>query len=85
MKGLPGGAWYERLTMFILDKGYKRVKIDKILFIRHLKIDLIIALIYVDGTVFGSTSEAKSREFVNLMQRGFKMSMASELIFFLGL
>ena len=52
-------AWYERLTNFLIKKEYKRGGVDKTLFIRHFNIGIIIAQIYVDGTVFGSTSPSK--------------------------
>ena len=35
-------AWYERLTNFLIEKGYKRRGVDKIVFIMHFDIDIII-------------------------------------------
>jgi hypothetical protein len=49
-------AWYERLTQFLLSHDYERGSVDKTLFIKHIKSDFIIAQIYVDDIVFGSTS-----------------------------
>lgn len=79
-------AWYERLTMFLLEKGYKRGETDKTLIIRNLRTNLIMAQIYVDDIVFGSISKINSREFVNLMQSEFEneygrwIKLFSELI-----
>ncbi|KAL2517285.1 Integrase catalytic domain-containing protein [Abeliophyllum distichum] len=78
-------AWYERLTMFLLEQGYKRGGADKILFIKHFKNGLIVAQIYVDDIVFGSSLETKSKEFATLMQNEFEMSMVDELNLFIGL
>ena len=49
-------AWYEKLTNFFIRKGYERGGVDKTLFIKKDKCDIIIAQIYVDDIVFGSTS-----------------------------
>lgn len=76
MKGLP----YSYLR-----KGYRKWGTDKILFIRHLRIDRIVALIYVNSIVFGSTFETKFKVFVNLMQSEFEMNIIGKLNYFLGL
>ena len=62
----PPQAWYERLTNFLIEKGYKRGGVDKTrggvdktLFIMHFDTGIIIAQIYVDDIVFGSTSHSK--------------------------
>ena len=49
-------AWYERLTNFLIEKGYKKGGVDKTFFIIHFDTDIIIAQIYVNDIVFGSTS-----------------------------
>ena len=36
-------AWYERLTNFLIEKGYKRRGLDKTLFIMHFDTGVIIA------------------------------------------
>lgn len=78
-------AWYKRLTMFLLGKGYERRRADKILFISHLKSRLIIAQKYVDDIVFRSSPEIKFREFVNLIQNEFEVSAVGKLNYFLHL
>ena len=36
-------AWYERLTNFLIEKGYKKGGVDKTLFIKHFDSGIIIA------------------------------------------
>ena len=78
-------AWYERLINFLIEKGYERGGVDKTLFIIKDKCDIIIAQIYVDDIVFGSTSRNIHGVFVNQMKNEFEMSMVGELTYFLGL
>ena len=78
-------AWYERLTTFLVEKGYKREGVDKTLFIKSFKSGITIAQIYVDDIVFGSTVDDKLTEFVEQMKNEFEMSMVGELNYFLGL
>ena len=45
-------AWYERLTLFLIEKGFKRGSVDKTLFILVDEKDILIVQIYVDDIVF---------------------------------
>ncbi|CAM8917661.1 unnamed protein product [Rhodiola kirilowii] len=78
-------AWYERLKEFLINHGYVRGGVDKMLFIKHTRSDFIIAQIYVDDIVFGSSNQKMVDKFVELMQSEFKMSIVGELSYFLGL
>ncbi|WRX17144.1 Reverse transcriptase [Theobroma cacao] len=78
-------AWYERLSKFLVEKGYDRGNIDTTLFIKRYLNDLIIVQIYVDDIVFGATNEALCKNFAKEMQGEFEMSMMGELKYFLGL
>ena len=78
-------AWYERLSSHLLLKGYTRGTIDKTLFVKRVNHDLMVAQVYVDDIVFGSTSIALVSEFTDVMQNEFEMSMSSELTYFLRL
>ena len=78
-------AWYDRLTTFLVEKDYKRGGIDKTLFIKSFNSCIIIAQIYVDDIIFGSTANDKLTEFVEQMKKEFEMSMVGELNYFLGL
>ena len=49
-------AWYERLSNFLLEKGFSRGKVDTTLFIKKTKNDLLNVQIYVDDIIFGDTN-----------------------------
>ncbi|GJR08506.1 ribonuclease H-like domain, reverse transcriptase, RNA-dependent DNA polymerase [Tanacetum coccineum] len=78
-------AWYERLSTFLLKHGYRRGAIDKTLFIKKDRKDIMLVQVYVDDIIFGSTMTSMVKEFEKLMQKEFKMSSMGELTFFLGL
>ena len=73
------------MTNFLIEKGYKRGGVDKTLFIKYIDSDIVVAQIYVDDIVFGSTSDNNVLEFVDQMQKEFEMSMVGELTNFLSL
>ncbi|KAG7559351.1 Zinc finger PMZ-type [Arabidopsis thaliana x Arabidopsis arenosa] len=78
-------AWYERLTNFLLEKGYNRGSIDKTLFILEENKEIMMVQIYVDDIIFGSTSQKLVDQFIENMTREFEMSLVGELKYFLGL
>ncbi|XP_070014480.1 uncharacterized protein [Nicotiana sylvestris] len=78
-------AWYERLSKFILENGFKRGKIDNTLFLKKQGRNLLIFQVYVDDIFFGATIDSLCEEFAKLMGSKFEMSMMGELNFFLGL
>ncbi|GJV42194.1 putative ribonuclease H-like domain-containing protein [Tanacetum coccineum] len=78
-------AWYDTLSTFLLKNGYIRGTIDKTLFIKKDKHDIILVQVYVDDIIFGSTKKSWCDEFEALMKSRFQMSSMGELTFFLGL
>ncbi|GJW03870.1 putative ribonuclease H-like domain-containing protein [Tanacetum coccineum] len=78
-------AWYATLSSFLLKNGYRRGTIDKTLFIKKDKHDIILVQVYVDDIIFGSTKKSWCDEFEALMKSKFQMSSMGELTFFLGL
>ncbi|GJV52275.1 putative ribonuclease H-like domain-containing protein [Tanacetum coccineum] len=78
-------AWYETLSTYLLDNGFQRGKIDKTLFIRRDKGDILLVQVYVDDIIFGSTKKSLCTEFEKMMHKKFQMSSIGELTFFLGL
>ncbi|KAI4303431.1 hypothetical protein MLD38_039063 [Melastoma candidum] len=78
-------AWYERLSQFLIEKGYRKGKVDTTLFLKKHGTELLIVQIYVDDIIFGSTNNALCNEFAKLIKGEFEMSMMGELTFFLGL
>ncbi|GJZ53223.1 putative ribonuclease H-like domain-containing protein [Tanacetum coccineum] len=78
-------AWYETLSTYLLDNGFQRGQIDKTLFIKRVKSDILLVQVYVDDIIFGSTKKMLCTEFEKLMHKKFQMSSMGELTFFLGL
>ncbi|GJX96362.1 putative ribonuclease H-like domain-containing protein, partial [Tanacetum coccineum] len=78
-------AWYATLSTFLETYGYKRGTINKTLFIKKDKKDVMLVQVYVDDIIFGSTRKSWCDEFEALMKGRFQMSSMGELIFFLGL
>ncbi|GJR59814.1 putative ribonuclease H-like domain-containing protein [Tanacetum coccineum] len=78
-------AWYETLSTYLLDNGFQRGKIDKTLFIKRHKGDILLVQVYVDDIIFGSTKKELCNAFEKLMHEKFQMSSIGELTFFLGL
>ncbi|GKA65917.1 uncharacterized mitochondrial protein-like protein [Tanacetum coccineum] len=69
----------------MLDNGFQRGTIDKTLFIRRDKGDIMLVRVYVDDIIFCSTKKSLCTEFEKMMHKKFQMSSMSELTFFLGL
>ncbi|GJW68789.1 putative ribonuclease H-like domain-containing protein [Tanacetum coccineum] len=78
-------AWYATLSTFLLKSGYRRGTINKTLFIKKDKNDIMLVQVYVDDIIFGSTKRSWCDEFEALMKSRFQMSSMGELTFFLGL
>ncbi|GKA44560.1 putative ribonuclease H-like domain-containing protein [Tanacetum coccineum] len=78
-------AWYATLSTFLLKHGYRKGTIDKTLFHKKHKRDIILVQVYVDDIIFGSTKKAWCDEFEALIKGEFEISAMGELIFFLGL
>ena len=78
-------AWYERLTSYLISKGFNQGQIDPTLFVKLIKEDIFIAQIYVNDIIFGSTNSEFLDEFTSLMEHEFEMSLVGKLTYFLGL
>ncbi|GKA56040.1 putative ribonuclease H-like domain-containing protein [Tanacetum coccineum] len=78
-------AWYETLSTYLIKNGFRRGTIDKNLFIKKDKGDILLVQVYVDDIIFGSTKKSLCDEFEGLMHKRFQMSSMGELTFFLGL
>ncbi|GKE29152.1 copia protein [Tanacetum coccineum] len=64
-------AWYETLSTYLLDNGFHMGQIDKTLFIKRHKDDILLVHVYVDDIIFGSTKKEMSTEFEKLMHDKF--------------
>ncbi|GJX45716.1 putative ribonuclease H-like domain-containing protein [Tanacetum coccineum] len=60
-------------------------RIDKTLFIRRDKVDILLVQMYVDDIIFGFTKKSLCTEFEKMMHKKFQMSSMGELTFFLGM
>ena len=78
-------AWYDRLTAYLTEHGFKRGSADTTLFIRKDKNSFLVAQIYIDVIVFGATKDSIAHSFTDEMKAMFEMSMVGELTYFLGL
>ena len=78
-------AWYDRLTAYLIEHGFKRGFADTTLFIQKDKDYFVVAQIYVDNIVFDATNDSLTQYFADEMKAMFEMSMVGELTYFLGL
>nr|GEU78637.1 hypothetical protein [Tanacetum cinerariifolium] len=51
-------AWYETLSNFLFENRFKQGTIDKTLFIKKIKNDILLVQVYVDDIIFGSTKRS---------------------------
>ncbi|GJW96519.1 putative ribonuclease H-like domain-containing protein [Tanacetum coccineum] len=51
-------AWYETLFTYLLDNRFQRGQIDKTLFIKRVKSDILLVQVYVDDIIFGIDNES---------------------------
>ena len=51
-------AWYDWLTQYLLDRGFKRGYANRTLFVKNDEDYLLVAQVYVDNIVFGATIDA---------------------------
>ena len=64
---------------------FTRGQANQTLFIKKENGELIVAQVFVDDIIFGSTKDELAHEFSKLMQAEFKISMIGKLSHFLGL
>jgi len=68
-------AWYERLTQFLVNHGYRKGGTNKTLFVKDDNGRLMIAQVYVDDIVFGGMSNKMVQHFIQQMQSELEMSL----------
>ncbi|GKC10116.1 putative ribonuclease H-like domain-containing protein, partial [Tanacetum coccineum] len=64
---------------------YRRGTIDKTLFIKKDRSDILLVQVYVDDIIFGSTKKSLCVKFEQMMHKRFHMISIGELTFLLGL
>jgi hypothetical protein len=77
-------VWYECLSDFLIETGFRIGKADSTHFTRKMGRDLFICQIYVDDIIFGSTNKSFCDEFSKIITDMFEISMMEVLTFFLG-
>nr|GEX87401.1 hypothetical protein [Tanacetum cinerariifolium] len=59
-------AWYETMSTYLLDNGFYRGKIDKTLYIKSHKDDILLVQVYVDDIIFGlQVKQKQDRIFIS--------------------
>lgn len=67
-------SWYERLTNYLLNKGYNQGGVEKTMFIKRAA-HVLNAQVYADYIMFGSTSNELIYDFITFMRIEFEMRM----------
>ncbi|GKA76569.1 putative ribonuclease H-like domain-containing protein, partial [Tanacetum coccineum] len=68
-------AWYETLSSFLMENGFRKGTIEKTLFIKKKKSNIMLVQVYVDDIIFGSTKKSIVYWFVSLScHKRFQMS-----------
>nr|GEU92053.1 putative ribonuclease H-like domain-containing protein [Tanacetum cinerariifolium] len=73
-------VWYETLSTYLLENGFRRGIIDKTVFIKKDKGDILLVQVYVDDI-----KKYLCTKFEGLIHKNFQMNSIGELTFFLGL
>ena len=73
------------MTSYLTGNGFKGGNDDTTLFIRKDKNHFVVAQVYVDDIVFGSTNNILAKSLADEMNKMLEMSMVGELTYFLGL
>ncbi|GJT72062.1 retrovirus-related pol polyprotein from transposon TNT 1-94 [Tanacetum coccineum] len=73
-------AWYETHSTYLLDSGFHRRQIDKTLFIKTLKGDILLVQVYVDDIIFGSTKKFLCDEFEQIMHNRFQDKYVGKIL-----
>ncbi|GJW24085.1 putative ribonuclease H-like domain-containing protein [Tanacetum coccineum] len=73
------------LGYYLLENGFRIGTIDKTLFIKKDRGDILLVQVYVDDIIIGPTKKSLCVEFERMMHKRFQMSSMGELTFFLGL
>ncbi|GJZ10590.1 putative ribonuclease H-like domain-containing protein [Tanacetum coccineum] len=90
LSGFPNKVYKVEKALYGLHQapracGYRRGTIDKTLFIKKDKGDILLVKVYVDDIIFGSTKKSLCVKFEQMMHKRFQMSSMGELTFLLGL
>ena len=65
-------TWYDLLTQYLVSHEFTRGKVDQTLFIKKEDGELIVAQVYIDDIIFGSTKDELAHSFSKLIQAKFE-------------
>jgi hypothetical protein len=77
-------AWFTRLSIFLLDIGFKALLVDNSLFVLISGAVQIYMLVYVDGIILTGTHSSVLGSLICQMQQEFPFKDLGPLSFFLG-
>jgi len=72
-------AWYDQLIEYLMANRFSRGQVNRILFIKKVDGELVVAQVYVDEIIFRSTKDDLAHSFSSMMQTEFEISMIGEL------
>nr|GEW96646.1 retrovirus-related Pol polyprotein from transposon TNT 1-94 [Tanacetum cinerariifolium] len=73
-------AWYKTLSTYLLENRFRRGTIDRTLFIKKIKNDILLVQVYVDDIIFGSTKRSLSASLDRKSTTGGCQFLGSRLI-----
>jgi len=73
-------VWYEHLSKFLLENGFRRDQVQKKVSIKNKRENFIIIQVYVDDIIFGATNDYMCKEFSKLMSQEFEMHILSWIV-----
>nr|GEV92254.1 hypothetical protein [Tanacetum cinerariifolium] len=78
-------AWCDMLSSFLISQNFSKGLVDLTLFIRRNGNDLLLVQIYIDDSIFATSTPELCDLFSKIMCSKFKTSMMEKISFFLGL
>ncbi|GJV09942.1 putative ribonuclease H-like domain-containing protein [Tanacetum coccineum] len=76
-------AWYETLSTYLLENGFRRGTIDKTLFIKKIKNDILLVQVYIDDKFEGygpKTSKSASEDISNEVRKSNDAPLVEKLV-----
>ena len=68
-----------------MSNGFTKGQANRTLFIKKVDGELVVAQVYVDDIIFGSTKDDLAHSFSSMMKTELEISIIGELNYFLGL
>ena len=78
-------TWFDRLSSFFIDYGFKCSTADPSLFVFHVDNVVMLLLLYVDDIILTGNDQSGLHEFINHVGHSFAIKDMGRLHFFLGI